>query len=152
MNLTELLRMSSSNLRRRKLRTFLTVLGVVIGTASIVVMVSLGLGMQKSMYQEIEQYGGLTTIKVYGAGSEDMMGYSMGGEDQEASEEYVDDHCIETLGKIEHVESAQPVYQMSVLLLKGSYEGYTELLAMTPEGLKSRKIDLEEGKLPESNR
>lgn len=31
MNLTELLRMSSSNLRRRKLRTFLTVLGVVIG-------------------------------------------------------------------------------------------------------------------------
>ena len=44
MNLTELLRMSSSNLRRRKLRTFLTVLGVVIGTASIVVMVSLGLG------------------------------------------------------------------------------------------------------------
>ena len=55
MNLTELLRMSSSNLRRRKLRTFLTVLGVVIGTASIVVMVSLGLGMQKSMYQEIEQ-------------------------------------------------------------------------------------------------
>ena len=86
------------------------------------------------MYQEIEQYGGLTTIKVYGAGSEDMMGYSMGGEDQEASEEYVDDHCIETLGKIEHVESAQPVYQMSVLLLKGSYEGYTELLAMTPEG------------------
>ena len=53
MNLTELLRMSSSNLRRRKLRTFLTVLGVVIGTASIVVMVSLGLGMQKSMYQEL---------------------------------------------------------------------------------------------------
>ena len=50
------------------------------------------------------------------------------------------------------MESAQPVYQMSVLLLKGSYEGYTELLAMTPEGLKSRKIDLEEGKLPESNR
>ena len=56
------------------------------------------------------------------------MGYSMGGEDQEASEEYVDDHCIETLGKIEHVESAQPVYQMSVLLLKGSYEGQQEVL------------------------
>ena len=64
MNLTELLRMSSSNLRRRKLRTFLTVLGVVIGTASIVVMVSLGLGMQKSMYQEIEQYGGLSLIHI----------------------------------------------------------------------------------------
>ena len=49
MSLIDLLRMSSGNLKRRKLRTFLTVLGVVIGTASIVVMISLGLGMQKSM-------------------------------------------------------------------------------------------------------
>ena len=51
----DLLRMSSNSLKRRKLRTFLTVLGVVIGTASIVVMISLGLGLQESMYQEIEQ-------------------------------------------------------------------------------------------------
>ena len=58
MSLIDLLRMSSSNLKRRKLRTFLTVLGVVIGTASIVVMVSLGLGMQEAMYKQIEEYGG----------------------------------------------------------------------------------------------
>ena len=49
MSWIDLLRMSASNLKRRKLRTFLTVLGVVIGTASIVVMVSLGLGLQKSV-------------------------------------------------------------------------------------------------------
>ena len=53
MSWIDLLRMSASNLKRRKLRTFLTVLGVVIGTASIVVMVSLGLGLQKSVYDEI---------------------------------------------------------------------------------------------------
>ena len=41
MRWSDLLRMSVSSLRRRKLRTFLTVLGVVIGTASIVVMISL---------------------------------------------------------------------------------------------------------------
>ena len=64
MSWIDLLRMSASNLKRRKLRTFLTVLGVVIGTASIVVMVSLGLGLQKSVYDEMEQSGGLTTINV----------------------------------------------------------------------------------------
>ena len=53
MSWIDLLRMSASNLKRRKLRTFLTVLGVVIGTASIVVMVSLGLGLQKSVYDEM---------------------------------------------------------------------------------------------------
>ena len=64
MKFSDLLRMSGSNLLRRKLRTALTVLGVVIGTASIVVMISLGLGLQKSSLEQIEQYGGLTTINV----------------------------------------------------------------------------------------
>lgn len=48
MRWSDLLRMSSNSLKRRKLRTFLTILGVVIGTASIVVMISLGLGLQES--------------------------------------------------------------------------------------------------------
>ena len=54
MRFLDLLRMSSSNLLRRKLRTVLTVLGVVIGTASIVVMVSLGLGLRKTTMDQIE--------------------------------------------------------------------------------------------------
>lgn len=150
MNWMDLLRMSVSNLRRRKLRTFLTVLGVVIGTASIVVMISLGLGLQQAMYQEIEQYGGLTTINVSGAnGGGDMMyGYM---DDQEESEEYVDDACLAKLSKLEHVTSVEPVYSMSVMLLKGSYEGYMQLMAMTPEGLETRNIELSEGTLPAKN-
>ena len=65
MRLIDLLRMSVANLWRRKLRTFLTVLGVIIGTASIVVMVSLGLGLTRSTMEQIEQSGGLTTITVH---------------------------------------------------------------------------------------
>lgn len=48
MRFFDLLIMSINNLRRRKLRTGLTVLGVVIGTASIVVMVSLGIGLKEN--------------------------------------------------------------------------------------------------------
>ena len=50
--------MSAGSLKRRKLRAFLTILGVVIGTASIVVMISLGLGLQQSMYEQMELDGG----------------------------------------------------------------------------------------------
>ena len=75
MNWIDLLRMSSSNLKRRKLRTFLTVLGVIIGTTSIVVMISLGLGLQQSLYREVEQSGGLTSINVTGASVGDSMVY-----------------------------------------------------------------------------
>ncbi|MCI8319770.1 MAG: ABC transporter permease [Dorea sp.] len=151
MNWMDLLRMSSSNLRRRKLRTFLTVLGVVIGTASIVVMISLGLGLQQAMYQEIEQYGGLTTINVMGANGEGDMMYSAMGDSDKESEEYVDDDCISMLSKLEHVTSAEPVYSMSVMLVKGAYEGYMQLMAMTPEALKARNIELSQGTLPRKN-
>lgn len=65
MSFSDLLKMSLSSLWRRKLRTVLTVLGVVVGTASIMVMISLGLGLSKSNMEQIEQYGGLTTITVY---------------------------------------------------------------------------------------
>ena len=88
MSWMDLLRMSGSNLKRRKLRTFLTVLGVVIGTTSIVVMISLGLGMQESLYREVEQSGGLTSIKVTGeeAGGGMYSSVSFGSdEDMEAS-------------------------------------------------------------------
>ena len=47
MRFSDLLSMSVNNLRRRPLRTFLTILGVVIGTAAIIVMVSLGIGLKE---------------------------------------------------------------------------------------------------------
>ena len=64
MRFIDLLRMSSGNLWKRKVRTVLTVLGVVIGVASIVVMLSLGLGLKRSMMEQYESYGSLTQITV----------------------------------------------------------------------------------------
>ena len=72
MRFSDLLQMSLSNLFKRKLRTILTVLGVTIGTASIVVMISLGLGLSKTTMDQIQAEGGLTAINVYeGWGWED---------------------------------------------------------------------------------
>lgn len=145
MNWIDLLRMSSGNLKRRKLRTFLTVLGVVIGTASIVVMISLGLGMQQSIYREVEESGGLTTIKVTGAGAGEYMYYD---EEDGGDQKYIDDETIAALSGLDHVTVASPVYEMSVILLKGSYESWGDLIGMTPEALQSLKISLGEGTLP----
>ena len=45
MKLTDLIGLSFENLRRRMGRTTLTIIGVVVGTCSIVVMMSLGIAM-----------------------------------------------------------------------------------------------------------
>ena len=147
----DLLRMSSSNLRRRKLRTFLTVLGVVIGTASIVVMISLGLGMQRSVYQEIEQSGGATGITVRGKNSQDV--YMMDSDsDQGEANKYITDNTIEELKKLEHVKSVSPTLELNVILLKGKYYGSVMLVGMDHEALAQQNMKLVKGsRLPEEN-
>lgn len=149
MNWKDLLRMSLSNLKRRRLRTFLTVLGVLIGTASIVVMISLGLGLQQSLYREVEQSGGLTMIRVSGADAGSSMMYS---EASEEVEKYIDDEAVESLADLEHVERAAPVYEMTVVLLKGGYEGQVQLQAMPPDSLEALNIPLAGGTLPASGK
>lgn len=138
------MRMSISSLRRRKLRTFLTILGVVIGTASIVVMISLGLGMQESVYREIEQSGGMTSLTVTGKQTDTGM-YSSSLGSEEESDKYITDEVIAQLREMEHVKSAEPVLSMNAIALKGKYIGYLELRGMTPEGLKQLKMDLVPG-------
>lgn len=52
------------NLLRKKTRTFLTVLGVLIGCCSIIIMVSLGIGMRNAQQAILEEMGDLTIITV----------------------------------------------------------------------------------------
>jgi putative ABC transport system permease protein len=53
------------NLRRQKLRTGLTVVGVIVGTGAIVLMVSLGIGLQAQTVEFFNQIDFLTTIRVF---------------------------------------------------------------------------------------
>ena len=56
--------MCVQNLSRRKSRTLLTVLGVVIGCCSIVIMISIGIGMKVSQEAMLKEMGDLTIIDV----------------------------------------------------------------------------------------
>ena len=93
MRWSDLLRMSAGSLKRRKLRAFLTILGVVIGTTSIVVMISLGLGLQQSMYEQVERDGGTNTLTVTGM---DNYFYDSGSE-EDVPDQYVTDDAVEML-------------------------------------------------------
>ena len=160
MNKVDLLRMSLSSLWRRKLRTVLTVLGVVVGTASIVVMISLGLGLNKSSMEQIEQYGGLTTITVYpNESGYSYTTYSGGGvmiessssSDSSSNEPIrIDDAMMETLSQIEHVEVASPVLSISALAKQGIWEGNIYIRGMSQEALEKMNLEAAEGTIPTS--
>lgn len=152
MKLIDLLRMSSSSLFKRKVRTILTILGVVIGTASIVVMISLGLGLNKASLEQIEQFGGLTTVNVREGGSGG--GYYRVGADNTSSSDssteikHLDDSVVESIRQLPHVEVVSPVLDTTVILRHGVYETTMNVTGMTEEGLNNMKIDLADGELP----
>ncbi len=142
MKFLDLLRMSSSNLWKRKVRTILTVLGVVIGVASIVVMISLGLGLSRSLMEQYESYGSLTQITV---------GEPWSGDSSEQEVKRLDDALIQEIESLEHVESVYPVIELSALAKYGSYEGYLQIQGMPKEAFENMGIDVGEGKLPGSD-
>jgi len=60
----DIIRMALGNLRRNKMRTFLTVAGVVVGIGAIVFLVSLGFGLQALMVRKVANLEALTVITV----------------------------------------------------------------------------------------
>lgn len=71
MKFLDLLRLVLGNLNRRKGRVALTAIGVVIGTAAVVILVSLAIGLQKTATEQLYDIGDLTQIQVsptYGEG------------------------------------------------------------------------------------
>ncbi len=157
MKLIDLLRMSSSSLFKRKVRTILTILGVVIGTASIVVMISLGLGLNKTSLEQIEQFGGLTTVTVRegGNGSVYYSGNAVAATESSSATsstevKHLDDSVVESIRQLPHVEMVSPVLDTSVVLRQGLYETNTGITGMSEEGLRNMNIEVSEGELPKA--
>src|SRR5215207_888638 len=64
MKTLDLVRLIFGNLSRRKARVALTAIGVVIGTAAVVILVSLAIGLQKNANEQLYGIGDLTQIQV----------------------------------------------------------------------------------------
>ena len=56
--------MAYRNLWRRKVRAILTILGVLIGTMAIVVMISIGVGLEQAQRRMFESWGDLNLVTV----------------------------------------------------------------------------------------
>ena len=148
MSFWDLIRMSSSNLFKRKLRTILTILGVVIGTASIVVMISLGLAMNQMVLEEIKSNGSLTKVTVTTMGGGMMYGGMMEADDESAEEQKLTDATIEEFKNLEHVKAVSPALSQYVIALQGKYMGEFNLTAVNRAYMESMNLEFTEGGMP----
>ena len=141
--------MCARNLFKRKLRTFLTLLGVVIGTASIILMISFGLATDAMFNQMAEDMGlDMTRVRVWPA--HDGMRWC------EDTEQLVDsvrrditDASVDRIAQIPGVLVATPLVQGSAILRSGPYAMRANITGVRPEALALMGHDLAAGRLLE---
>ncbi len=123
MSKIDLITMSFRNLWRRKLRTMLTVLGVVIGAASIIIMISLGLGMKKQQENIIADSGSIKEIFVFPK------------ETNESKKNVaLNNKSLKKIKNIPHVKKAFPVINLSTraTIEIGKYTGNANIEGIDP--------------------
>lgn len=133
MRISDLLKLALRNLLRRKARTALTVIGMVIGTISIVVMVSIGIGVNRSFDEAIMQNGSMTMIQVQKYG----IIYDEDGNFVDEKEQMLDDSVVEQLKGIKHVRAVSPVIRTYAELYSGKFEKGVNVMAMDSESFEA---------------
>jgi len=105
-------RQGIKNLLRHRGRTMLTVLGVIVGCCSVVIMISIGIGMRLSSEATLAQMGDLSKITVNTAGGTDA--------------KKLDDAAVSMIRSIEHAQTVIPKVQYNgeVTLYAGSGNRY----------------------------
>jgi len=135
MNMMDMAELGFENLRRTKLRTFLTVLGVVIGIGALTSMVSFGTGMQKNITDAFKQNDLFTSL--YVTSGDVNLGEVMGGDHERVMEALAEepavalnDSTLEMISEIPGVEIAFPEIRFPVRIQLGEKDTRTTLQAL----------------------
>ena len=143
MKISDEISLSARNLLRRKGRTALTLVGVVIGTCMVVLMISLGIAQTKTNEEMLQSWGDLTQVQIYGYGT--MMG-------SDGKPLYLDDAAITNIKQIPHVAAATPYaqsYNLEGEITAGRNDRYTSdiynLIGIDPTALEPMGFALQSG-------
>ncbi len=132
------------NLLRRRLRSALTMLGVVIGACAIIVTLSLGYGAQEAQMQIMEESTNLKLVEV-------SPYYSYSGDTESSSGRRITritDGVLQQIRRLPGVAAATPVVSFypnaTLKLVTGDYEAYAYLTAVEPEAFY-KLVDMQGG-------
>lgn len=146
MNGFDLFKMALGNLFRRKSRTLLTVLGITIGTVSIVLMVALGLGMQDSVNQQFASQSSVNIISV-SKGDNINTSTRLSESDENSNLQEID---INFLENIEGVELVSPSITTTMKMASGKYEGNFQVVGLDATMMEALGYEVDEGRLLEA--
>lgn len=142
MNAANLLKIAIRALANNKLRGFLTMLGIIIGVASVITMLAIGQGSKQSIQAQISEMGSNMIMIQPGA---DMMG----GQRQDAS-------SMETLkladyqdivNETRYVAASSPSVNSSGQAIRGANNTPTTVYGVSTDYMQIRRYEIEDGEM-----
>lgn len=141
MKKSDIFAMALKNLKGRRSRTKLTIIGVVIGTCAIVIMISIGAGINNMLTQEYKSSSTATRISIYANTDSNA---------DEADKMPLNDSAVSYFKSMDHVETVLPVINMSdyVSITRGKYTyNGGSVMAVDFDTLEKLGVQVENGTL-----
>ena len=144
MNWLETLRTAGAAIRAHRLRSLLTMLGIVIGISSVVLTVGLGLGAQNQVRSQIDALG--SNLLIVSPGSSTGSTGVRGGFGSAASLTLADADAIADQAVAPDVARVAPATSTSTSLTNGTTNWTTKVVGTTTTWEKVRKRTLSSGR------
>lgn len=145
MNIANLLKIALKALNNNKMRCFLTMLGIIIGVASVITMLAIGQGSKNSIKEQISEMG--SNMIMIHPGNMQRGGVRQSADDMQTLE--VADY--EALKSVKGVASISPLVSSGGQLVNGNNNYPSQVYGVTPEYLDIRKLKVKDGTIFNEN-
>ena len=140
MNTTNLLKIALRALANNKLRGFLTMLGIIIGVASVITMLAIGQGSKRSIQAQISEMGSNMIMIQPGA---DMRGGVR--QDASAMETLKLQDYEDIVNETRFVSATSPSVNSSGQVIYGANNAPTTVYGISPDYMEIRRYEVEDG-------
>ena len=140
MNTTNLLKIALRALANNKLRGFLTMLGIIIGVASVITMLAIGQGSKRSIQAQISEMGSNMIMIQPGA---DMRGGVR--QDASAMETLKLQDYEDIVNETRYVSATSPSVNSSGQDIYGANNAPTTVYGISPDYMEIRRYEVEDG-------
>ena len=140
MNTTNLLKIALRALANNKLRGFLTMLGIIIGVASVITMLAIGQGSKRSIQAQISEMGSNMIMIQPGA---DMRGGVR--QDASAMETLKLQDYEDIVNETRYVSATTPSVNSSGQAIYGANNAPTTVYGISPDYMEIRRYEVEDG-------
>ena len=140
----EILNVALGALRANKLRSLLTMLGIVIGVGAVIAMIAIGTGAQKQIQDRIAALG--TTLLTINPGQQRMGGGGGVASETDRAPLELDD-AIALRDSSEYIIAVQPQLQRNLTLQFGAKNTNVQIIGTTANYLEVRKYTIAKGRM-----